>query len=61
MVKIKLTVSQLGLFHGVNYPKRGDELWVERWHAARYYAFGYAQPAEVKELGRPYQPWLGAA
>jgi hypothetical protein len=62
LVQIRLKVSIAGDFHGVTDPQRGDVVTVESNHAAKYYKNGYAQPASDKaELGRPYEPYRGAA
>lgn len=61
LVLIRMKMNVLGVFHGVPHPNRGNVVDVESQHATRYFAHGYTQPAEIKELGEPYRPWFGAA
>jgi hypothetical protein len=56
LVSIRLKIDMLGMFHGRGDLHRGDVVDVEAHHAARYFAHGYAQPAELAELGEPYRP-----
>lgn len=61
LVPVRLKINIMGGFHGVTRPQRGDVVDVESHCAARYFKTGVAQPAEAKELGEAYRPYVGAA
>ena len=56
MTAIRMKIDMAGLFHNRSGVKRGDVIQVPGADAARYLMHGYAQPADLKELGPPYVP-----
>jgi hypothetical protein len=57
LVPIRLRIDVQGEFHGMSHPRRNTVVDVEPEHARRYFALGFCQPAEVRELGEPYKPF----
>jgi hypothetical protein len=53
---IRLRIDIAGQFHGQAHLRKGMVVDVEKEHAARYFALGVAQPAEVELLGEAYKP-----
>ncbi len=55
-VQVRTKVTVAGAWHGKHDVKRGDILEVPtQREALRMYKNGTAQPASVRELGRPFE------
>lgn len=61
LVPVRLRINIEGHFHGVIHPRRGDVVDIDALSAGRYFRTGVCQPAEHKELGRAYEPYVGTA
>jgi hypothetical protein len=55
LIEITWLIDQPGMTHGVMDQKRGDRQTILERNALSYIAQGFAQHANVKELGRPYR------